>query len=234
MIKFNGIDMPENVDIIDVQIGAPEIDQNIIKIPRASNVHFGNKTYSSRTIDILYRAKLFTNTEKEALRNAVLEWAEYNTEQQLELESPVNKYIMATCVGHSGNSQTSMTSGDYAISFNCQPYFISKAVKTSDVGTEFTVDGARTAVAVGSIVQNVTTAIIDPKWQINGASIIQLEGTFQNTTIEIDFEKQLVKSNGARVPVTLASRYFELTKGTHTIGGENGAAGTVIWRERWI
>lgn len=233
MIKFNGIDMPD-VDIIDIQIGAPEIDQNTIKIPGASKVHVGNKTYSSRTIDILYRAKVFTDAEKEALRNEILEWAEYNTEQQLELDNASNKYIMATCVGHSGHNQNSMTGGDFVISFKCQPYFISRTEKTSAVGTQFTVDGARTAVAVGSIVQDVTTAITDPKWQIDSGSIIQLDGEFENTTIVIDFEKQLATNNGTPVHVTLASRYFELTNGTHTISGTSGAEGTVKWRERWL
>ena len=243
MIKFNGVNMPD-VDIIDIQIGAPEIDQNTIKIPRASKVHVGNKTYSSRTIDILYRAKVFTNAEKEALRNQVLEWAEYNTEQQLELDSPSDKYIMATCAGHSAFNQSSMTAGDFSISFKCQPYFISKTEKTAEVGTlevpiPFTVDGARATAAVGSIVQNVTDAITNPKWKINSDGYIQLVGTFENTTINIDLEKQLAKKYSETlmpepVPVTLASRYFDLTKGTHTITGTDGAAGTVKWKERWL
>jgi hypothetical protein len=71
----------------------------------------------------------------------------------------------------------------------------------------------------------------DPEWELDGGLSVALDGTF-NGDLKVDLDENIVTLDcvSQMEYLTLASRFFELTPGIHTITG----SGTLFYKQRWL
>lgn len=232
LITINGVELRNvlaDAHVIDITVGAVEHEHTAT--PRI--VHPGSFFGSSRPGTRTIKVKIELPWDKEnAILNygRLISWAK--SESPAVLVLPNNHDRCLNCIF---GSASEMDLNEWYLPVELtfiayDPYFYSRISKQKAVGSEFF--NAGNVPVPFRIEAKLDAAVTDPQWILDGKWKIALSGTVSAGSIVIDTANESVKLNGESIAnmLTLASRFADLTPGSHVVSGPSG---TVIWTEGW-
>jgi phage-related protein len=229
MIRFNNIALESIVPFLrnTISVSPPKVDLTWQDKTLAHGSRFMRRRYEPREIKIDIYLPIVSAEQRAHFINLIYGWVNYDEPMPLELPNIPGKYIMA-----SAEKLPDPTTREWweklSITFIAgDPFFIDSSYSAATNGTVFAVYGD--SVASAYIIESGVS--INPSWVLDGDKSISLDGAFIGT-MKIDLDDNMVYLDDISQMeyVTLASRFFELVPGIHTITG----AGTLYYKQRWL
>lgn len=236
-MQYGGVTLDTAVPqarLIDIIIGAPVIETVLSAKTLSAGSRFARRRLGARPVKVVLDLSLPSAAERESARGALLAWCDLDAPAELVLDTIPDKHFIAVCASLPDFSVAAWWE-DLSIEFTTiDPFFIDDSPHTAAVGSAFAVGGD--GPAIGSIQQTIASPLTAPAWTLDAGQAIYLLGTIAAGDLDIDLERRRVDLDGTPImgQVSMTSRFFELTPGTHTVAGSAGAAGTVTWYERWL
>ena len=229
-------DFIPRANILDIRIGAPGIETTTIARGYRSGSDFVHRRHTTRTIEIEVELPLDRETYPENV-HLLRAWADTDEPTEMILSAYRDRKIDVTCVNANEFSQKTWWMPIVLVFEAWDPYFVSRAARTADVGSAFTINGD--APPIMTITHNLgaASALSAPRWTLDSAKHIALTGSYTAGEIKIDCTNGSVthNSNNAAADLALSSRmlpFTEIKPGEHIITGPSG--GVVTWYERWL
>lgn len=239
LVTFDGrmiTDFIPRANILDIRIGAPGIETTAVVRGYSAGSDFVHRRHTTRIIEIEVELPLDRDTYPENVQ-LLRAWADTDEPAEMILSAYRDRKINVTCTNTNSFSQKEWWMPVILTFEAWDPYFISRAVRSADVGSTFTINGD--APPLMTISHNLGTAskLTAPKWTLDGAKYIALAGTYTAGEVKVDCTNGTFthNSNNIASDLTLSSRlmpFAEIKPGEHTISGPSG--GTVTWYERWL
>ena len=235
MVEFNGAlltDIDPRIKISEVVVGAPAI-QTVSIIPAISDgERFARKNYGPRNVTVYFLVMEPDETERTRIIDEIEAWAHSKKEEKLIVPQSEDGYLMAVCTKLPDDAAKEFWSVLTIVFKAHNPYFLAHTESHAQIGDEINV--RRYAGPNWRIEQDIEKLIESPSWEMGDK---QIGFSYVNAgKLVLDKEKQtaLLDGNSILPSMLLGSRFFELEHGRNTIEAQNGASGTIYWRERWI
>jgi phage-related protein len=233
MIKFNGVDLTDNIPVKIDDITVSPIQLNPLVRQRA--IAFGSEFISmnggTRTVSITFALLDIDSASSEAELQAIRDWAFSTTEKTLELPQFENRYLECICTQFPDASFRKWWENKLRLSFTCynNPYWTSSELIEVPCGTQFSVGGS--ASPIMTIERTGLTALTNQTYS-NGTESMTFS-TVPAGSFKIDLNRQT-----AQIGNTSVMRYY--VPSSSWIVPKVGAyqritgAGVVKYRERWL
>ena len=232
MIVFNGVSLESvaNVKIEDIRVSPIKLQP----VTRQRAIRYGSEFVrmggGERTIAITFALLDADAINRHSALMGISQWAKTDAEYKLELPIEPNKYLQCVCTEKPEPSTRQWWESKLRLVFTCyeNPYWTSKAEKSVNCGTAFTVLGD--APPLMRIERTVSGSAASNQSYSNSAQ------TMTFTTIPIGSMVIDLNNQTAAVGTTSIMQYYNPTGsfiipkiGTQTITG----TGTVKYRERF-
>ena len=234
MERFNGIALEDIAPVIisGVYIDPPKVSPKWEDKPIYSGSHFIRTRYENRKITIRFYLPVKDAEQRAEYIAAIAGWAHSTTLKKLETSKRQGKYIMAMLSKLPSPSEEKweemldiqFESGD--------PFFVDSEYKIAPVGTSFQVNSDFGIADDAYIAWANPSTATSPAWVLDGVTTIAISGSVAAGDVAIIVSPIAATLDGVSIQdqVTLASRPFQIGKGSHVISG-NGA---LVYRERVI
>lgn len=237
-LSFKGVDISSVAPfkILNVYAPAPPIVPASQKPALYDGAFFVRKEYGVRVITVTGSVIENETHRRQEWISSIREWASSKIPAPLTIPQEANGYLLAVCT-----QLPDATARDWwetiTISFTAfDPLFRSRVEHATPI--PIAMQNSHTETPIVRIEQNITDTITNPSWA-NGELHITIAGDVPPGNLSITFDKTtqgITHSSfpGIQAQLSIDSRYWELVPGANTITCENGAGGTLFWRERWV
>ena len=231
MIVFNGIALESIAPVLIKDIQVSPIRYSPVTRPRA--VLYGSDFVRMRGGERTVTVTFSVLEENEVARNQFLqnisEWAKTDAEYILELPIEPNRYLKCVCTSKPEPSVRQWWESKLRLVFTCidDPFWISKAEKSVEGNTQFTVLGD--APPLMRIERTLSSAVTNQGYT-NGTETMQFSTTpAGNLVIDLNRQTAVVGSSSIMQYFIITGQFLIPRTGTQTITG----SGTIKYRERW-
>lgn len=235
MVEFNGAafeDISPKIKVIDVVVGAPNINTVSIVPAIADGERFARRNYGSRNVVIQFVVMEADETERTKILSEIEEWAYSKQEQKLIVPQDEDGYLMAICSQIPDDDAREFWNV-LTLTFKAHnPYFRAHEESSAVLGDPFIVK--RAAGADWRIEQNISELVELPSWEFGDKQISFSYIAAGNLVLDKETQTALLDGESILPSMLFGSRFFELSHGENVIEVQNGAGGTIYWRERWI
>ena len=229
-------DLVPRANILDIRIGAAGIETTVVPRGYRSGSDYVSRRHTTRTIEIEVELPLDRDTYPENV-HLLRSWAETDQPAEMILAAYRDRKINVTCVNANTFSQKEWWMPVVLVFEAWDPYFVSRAPRSADVGSPFTIGGDAPPIMTISHTLGNSGSLSTPRWTLDDAKHIALTGNYTAGQVTIDCENGSLthNSNNIASDLTLSSRlmpFAEIKPGEHTISGPTG--GVITWYERWL
>ena len=233
MIKYNGVDLTDNIPVKIEDINVSPIQLNPVARQRAiqPGAEFVRMGIGERKVTISFALLESAYEDREAALQDLREWAKIANENTMELPHFANRHLECVCTEFPEPSYRKWWENKLKLVFTCfnNPFWTSNEVIEVPCGTTFSIGGS--AQPLITIERNGVTALTNASYS-NGSQVMQFS-TIPAGRMVIDLNRQTASVSGSSF-----MRYYKPT--SDWIVPKVGAfqyitgTGTVKYRERWV